>query len=148
MKTDSFTGIIDENGKHPLFSVWLKYVSYFLLCRKGKLIELPQPHVLSQKRTDKQNRYYWGLIGLLVTFTGYTKDEFHDGFGQKFRKKIIVVGTAELETIQSTTDMDTVEMADYIEKIRDWQRTYLIECYLPTPKEWEEWERGEYANAA
>ena len=147
MKTDSFTGIIDENGKHPRFTEWIKSIHFFLLSRKGKLIELPYPKVVSRKRSDAQNRYMRALYGLLES-VGYTADEWHDMMRSLFLFRIDIVGNTEIKYLISTTTLTTVEMSDYIEKIRDWQQKNIPECYLPTPKEWEEWERGEYANVA
>lgn len=140
----SFTGLVSETGEHPNLTEWVKAAKYFCLSRKGKYVELPEPKALSKKRSILQNRYYWALLGLLAEYTEYTKEEFHEGFGKKWRTKIIVVGNAELETVVSTSDMTTMEMDVYIENVRAWQRDYLPECYLPTPKEWQACERGEY----
>ena len=144
MPQPTFIGPVSESGEHPMFSAWIKLVTYRLLCLKGKLVDLPLPKALSRKRTDRQSRYYWGLMGLLEDFAGFTKDEFHDMFGKMFRIKIIVIKDEEYETIISTTDLDTIAMAEYIEKIREWQLNKLPECYLPSPDEWRRMEENEY----
>jgi hypothetical protein len=144
MATQSFIAPVTPSGDHPLFDVWIVKFKYRLLCLNGRLVDLPLPKAISRKRSDRQNRYYWGLMGLLEDDTGFTKDELHDMFGVMFRKKIIVIGNEECETIVSTTDYDTDEMSDYIEKIRQYQQVKLPNCYLPTPEEWRKMEEQEY----
>ena len=107
--------------------------------QKGKLVELIFPKVLYQNRTNQQNRYYRGLLGLLSS-NGNTPDEWHDMMRGLFLFEIIVIGDIELKRLISTTTLNTVGMSDYIEKIREWQRENLPKCYLPTPEEWKRWE--------
>lgn len=142
MEKQSFTGIVSETGEHPRFSDWLKAVRYGLLCRKGKLVELFLPVTMSRKRTTQQNRYYRGLLGLLEP-VGYTGDEWHDMMRSKFLFEIVVIGDEEIKRLLSTTKLDTVQMSEYIEKIREWQREFLPEYYLPMPEEWRKMEEAE-----
>lgn len=144
---NSFTGIVSETGDHPRFAEWLKAFRYGLLCRKGKLVELPLPKTLSKKRSIQQNRYYWGLLGLLSE-NGNTTEEWHDMLRGMFLFELVVIGNEELKKLKSTTLLDTVQMADYIEKIRAWQRDNMQACYLPTPEEWKRMEEEGYGLAA
>ena len=70
------------------------------------------------KRTDKQNRYYWAFLRMIGEETGYTEDELHELFKQKFldKRKIQVLGQ-EIEMYPSTTKLSRKEMADYITQI-------------------------------
>ena len=147
MSRPPITGKVSETGEHPRISDWIKSAKYFCLCRKGKTVVLPEPKVLSEKRTDKQNRYMWGLYGLLSDYTGYTTDQIHDMMRGLFLFEIVVMGNDEVKVLLSTTKQDTAQLSAYIEKMREWQRENLPECYLPTPDEWKKMEEAEIMEA-
>ena len=138
-----FTGRISDTGEHPRLADYIKAIKYFCLCRKGKLVDLHAPKKVSQQRTNLQNRYMWGLYGLLSDYTGFTTQEIHDMMRGLFLFKMVVIGETEIKVLISTTTLTTMEEAEYIEKFREWQREHLPECYLPTPDEWKRWEEGE-----
>ena len=70
------------------------------------------------KRTFKQNSYYWAYLKMVSEETGFTDEELHELFKQKFldKRKIQVMGE-EIEVHPSTTRLTRKEMADYITNI-------------------------------
>ena len=99
---------------------------------EGKRIEC----VLRQeksKRSNKQNNYYFGVVcKVLGDYFGYDTEEMHDALKYKFLRK----GAADLETVQSTTKMNTAEFEEYLEKIRRWAATdYGVVVPLPNEAE-------------
>lgn len=101
----------------------------------GIIIDIRKRH---PKRTNNQNRYYWGhIIKTLADALGYLPDEMHEILKHKFltiEKKIIYDGE-ELETViitKSTANLKTVEFEEYLEKIRVWSNLELgIMLLLP-----------------
>ena len=99
---------------------------------EGKRIEC----VLRQeksKRSNQQNNYYFGVVcKVLGDYFGYDTEEMHDALKYKFLRK----GAADLETVQSTTKMNTAEFEEYLEKIRRWAATdYGVVVPLPNEAE-------------
>lgn len=67
-------------------------------------------------RSNNQNSYYWGVVlALIYDHTGHTPEELHEAFKMKFLKKYRSDG---LEFIQSTTDLTTAGMKEYIDNIK------------------------------
>jgi len=107
-----------------------------------------------KKRSNPQNRYYWGVVVYLVkerlTELGYVRDDLRDGelpatltrddvhlyLKENFNRKDIVnpetgevLGTSSV----STSSLSTEEFAGYIEQIIMWASTHLdIEIPAPT----------------
>ena len=74
------------------------------------------------KRTDSQNKYYWGVVvKMIADYTGMDKDSTHDGLRQIFLK----VEHEKLPTIKSTAKLSTIEFAEYIEQCVIWAATFL-----------------------
>jgi hypothetical protein len=87
------------------------YISKLEGCR-GELIIRKE----RKARSLNQNRYYFGVVvKILADFTGYTPEETHDALRMKF---LVVHGV--IDTIQSTTELSTVEFEEYMAKIRQW----------------------------
>ena len=87
------------------------------------------------KRSLSQNSYYWGVVvEILRDYFVYEEDEaeeVHDGLKLKFLR--IHEGEA-LETMRSTTKLNTAEFEDYLEKIRRWaSKEHGV--YIPSPNE-------------
>lgn len=145
MSWSPITGKVSETGEHPRLADYIKELKYFCLSRKGKVVELVSPEVLSENRSDAQGRYYWALLGLLSDATGYHKDDWHNTLREMFFFEIVVIGNAEVKRLLSTqkNKTTTAKMAEYTEKIREWQQENLPEAYLPTADEWKKWEEGE-----
>jgi hypothetical protein len=87
-------------------------------------------------RTASQNRYLFGVVYAVIRdYSGYeTTDEVHEAMKRMF----LSIDRGDLPpTVQSTTELTTQEMTDYIESIRRWASSFL-NVYIPDP--WETWE--------
>lgn len=83
-------------------------------------------------RSLEQNNWYWAIIWFLVKETSYgmTKDDWHDMFWQSFLKVEYTGPNGVIYyRIRSTTDLETDEFTDFIEKI-------LRFCELPIKDGW------------
>ena len=77
------------------------------------------------KRSQRANRYYWLIIGLISDHTGYEKDELHELFKKRFNPVTLSLGN-EADTIGgSTRKMDTKVFGEYVERIRRFAETEL-----------------------
>ena len=86
------------------------------------------------KRSNPQNRYYWGVvIDLLAEHCGYEPEEMHDALKQKFLQ---IHGDTALPTVRSTASLNTLEFTNYIESIRHLAAEMGV--YIPDPNECEE----------
>lgn len=84
-----------------------------------------------KKRSSEQNEYYWGvLLKLLSDETGFTQDELHDSFRDKFLSR----QTKNFKILGSTAKLTTGEFEDYLSTIRQWSSQF-IGMYLPLPNE-------------
>lgn len=82
-------------------------------------------------RSSNQNRYYWGVvIKILSDHFGYLDDEMHEAMKLMFLRKT----KGPLETLISTTRLNTLEFEEYVEKIRIWAMTEQ-EIKIPLPGE-------------
>jgi hypothetical protein len=99
---------------------------------EGKEIEVTLKKARS-KRSDNQNRYYWGVVveivrqGLRDLGHRLDKDEVHYFLREKFNyKELVNEGTGESVKIpQSTTVMTKTEFGEYIEQIAQWSAEFL-----------------------
>ena len=69
------------------------------------------------KRTLEQNSRLWDLYRSIGDYLGYTADEMHLLMGFKLLRMHKYVGDQLIEYIESTTKLDTAEMARYQEQI-------------------------------
>jgi hypothetical protein len=76
--------------------------------------------ITRKKRTLAQNAYYWELLTIMETQNiGYTKEEWHDIFKQKFLPtKTIEIFGERYTTSSSSTRLNTKEFSEYIESIK------------------------------
>lgn len=104
-----------------------------LLALKGQIIEVTAEKQ-KRHRTSEQNAYYWGVvIKTIADFCGYfTADEL-DALHQELRRKFLPAA-GRLNLPVSTAKLSTVEMNEYIEKIRVWAGRDLG-VYVPDPNE-------------
>ncbi len=78
-------------------------------------------------RSINQNAYYWGVVLKIIgDETGYLPEEAHQIFGEKYLK----YEKAHREFIRSTTALNTLEMEEYLEKIR---RFAAMELHIRVP---------------
>jgi hypothetical protein len=85
------------------------------------------------KRSDNQSRYYFGVVcKVLGDYFGYETDEMHEALKIKFLR----TGAADLETVRSTTKMNTAEFEEYLERVRRWASAeYGVVVPLPNEVE-------------
>jgi len=85
-----------------------------------------------KKRSNPQNRYYWGVVIDILSFhTGYTSEELHEALKAKFLPNRIILD----EEVSSTTkELTTAEFEEYMRKIRTFASMEL-DCYIPDPNE-------------
>ena len=87
-----------------------------------------------KSRSIVQNRYYWFLLGMLENESGIYKDDWHDMFGEKFRRRTKDFNGELMEYTKSSTALTTLEFEDYMTKIRTFASVELG-CFLPLPNE-------------
>lgn len=114
-----------------------KFISEY----EGKSIEIVLKKARS-KRTDLQNRYYFGCVVPIIQEAlkdlGHRldKDETHYFLREKFNyKELVNENTGESVKIpQSTTTLTKTEFGEYIEKIAQWSAEFL-NVAIPEPNE-------------
>jgi hypothetical protein len=101
-----------------------------------------------RKRTNNQNAFYWAVVipsitrAVIETGNEWTDSDSHLMARNLFLKKSLLVyidGIGEfIERIGSTTDLDTAQWEDYIEKIRAWGST-VLDITISMPNEYIEY---------
>ena len=71
---------------------------------------------------------------MLENETGIYKDDWHDYFGEKFRRSTKEFNGEPIEFTKSSTALTTIEFEDYMTKIRTFASMELG-CFLPLPNE-------------
>lgn len=99
-------------------------------------------------RSNQQLRLMWKWVhevaGYVGEHTGMDADDIHEFFKQKFlTPKVIQIGEHVVKRY-TTTELDTVQMSDYMDRIYAWV-TSELGLLLPTPAEYG---RDEYGRAA
>ncbi len=123
-----FRGVI-KDGKPKIYQSEL-FELYLKQFKEGQEIKYSISRY-SKARSNNQNSYMWGCVyGLISDFTGYTNDEVHDAMRIKFLK----IQDAPITIIRSTSSLSTVEMEDYLSKIRTWASSELG-VSIPLPHE-------------
>ncbi|MDD5061962.1 MAG: hypothetical protein PHN44_06775 [Candidatus Marinimicrobia bacterium] len=123
-----FKGLIEKGkiktetpGKFAVYLAGLEGKRVEVIVRKEK-----------SKRSLRENSYYWGVvIEILSNFTGYESEEMHEALKFKFLRTH--EGEA-LESVKSTTKLNTAEFEDYLERIRRWA-AQEYNCFIPLPNE-------------
>lgn len=88
-------------------------------------------HKAKQKRSLKQNAYYWGVVvSILSDHTGYTSDETHQELARMF---LGYENNGKL-FVRSTAKLNTVEFEAYMEKCREWANREMS-VIIPLPNE-------------
>lgn len=114
-----------ENGKLKLANSEM-YGKY--LCSLRGEVELIV-RKWKKKRTDNQNKYYWGvIIPILCESLGYFDEEMHDALKWKFLRK---KEREKLPTVKSTASLSTIEFKNYIDEIVIWAASEGI--IIPEP---------------
>lgn len=76
-------------------------------------------------RTIEQNSRLWKLYTELGNHIGETPDNVHELMGYKFLREQKVINGETVETIKSTTKLNTTEMANYQTQIEIWANQEL-----------------------
>ena len=91
------------------------------------------------KRTTKQNRYYWGVVVKMIQSRfkelGHDLDseEVHDFLKAEFNKREIVTeNDHHLQIPRSTKELDTTAFNEYIERVRQFA-AITLEINIPDP---------------
>jgi len=85
----------------------------------------------NNNRTDKENRYYWGVvIDMISQYTGHTDDEVHEGLKYLF----LCDRSQKLPKILSTKHLSIYEFENYLSKVRQFASADLG-IYIPMPNE-------------
>lgn len=100
---------------------------------RGKVVEVTAEKQ-KKRRSNEQNAYYWGVVlKTIADFCGYfSAEEVESLHAEMCRRFLPVRGRLNLPTRSSK--LSTVEMNDYIEKIRVWASRELS-LYIPEPNE-------------
>lgn len=102
---------------------------------------------IKRRRSDKQNRYYWGCLIPMVTEmfldAGNTIDgeQVHEFLKEHVGalKDTISDPNGVIHTVvRSSTKLTTAEWENYMERIRAWAADFGL--LIPTPNETEFWE--------
>ena len=96
------------------------------------IVRKPQKHSF---RSNQQNRYYWGcILPIISDKTGYTCEELHEMLKQFFLSKEAKLGNKTAMISPSTTYLSTIDMEEYLTRIREWSSMELS-IYIPLPNE-------------
>lgn len=130
--TPIFKGIIERSRLHLDDND--KFRDY--IAHLGQNIEV---EVIVRKRRKKrslaENNYYWGVvIAMLVIEMGLEDKQVHEFLKKEFLLQEIEIKGKMYKIIRSTTDLSTVEMEQYLERVRTWAATELS-CRIPLPNE-------------
>lgn len=94
-------------------------------------------------RTTKENNYYWGVVVRMICesegydpFSENERNQVHLGLREKF---LGIEKSGIFKIIKSTTTLSTVEMENYLDRIRLWAALSRDEgglgLYIPLPNE-------------
>ena len=91
-----------------------------------------------QKRSTRQNSYYWACVKIISDETGYTPWEIHNLLKSQFLKELIIINDKAYEVTKSTPELDTIGFSmDYMERIKHWASAEL-NIVLPDPRDYYE----------
>ena len=88
------------------------------------------------QRTISQNSYYWQLLKILGDEIGEHPEKLHNDIKEEFLSEHIHSNlfNKDKKIIKSTTELNTKEFSEYIEKIKHWASEFL-NVYLPDANE-------------
>lgn len=67
---------------------------------------------IRKSRSLPQNSYYWKILSIIAEETGNDPDELHDHFKLRF-----LLSETRPQRVRSTTELNTSEMAVYVDKV-------------------------------
>ena len=93
------------------------------LCERLTEMDLTKPLAVTVKkykrqRSGQQNKYYWSALEIISKETGDDVDSLHTYFRRKFLAPVekTVMGQKVL-CLRSTTDLNTAEFVEYMDRI-------------------------------
>jgi len=115
-----------ESGKmrlynRPQFDKYLEGIEgeYYLVLEKHR-----------NRRSLNQNAYYWGVvIPMTGDKYGYLNKEMHEVWKYQF----LQVSDGKFTRVKSTTELDTMQFMEYVDKIKALAATDGL--YIPDPNE-------------
>ena len=113
----------------------------FIESNEGKNIEVVIKRKRA-KRSDRQNRYYWGVVIPIVHGEfrnlghNLNPEEVHFFLKQKFNYKMVCSPDGELigEVPKSTAELNKHEFMEYIDKVIQWAAE-ILNITIPQPNE-------------
>lgn len=72
----------------------------------------------TKPRTISQNALMWMWYTCMEEATGTRKEDFHDYYKAKFLSRDVTVGNRWQRVVGSTTDLNTLQMTNYLEKVK------------------------------
>ena len=111
-----------------------RYESY-LGTLKGEVEVIVKRRHEIDLRSNQQNRYLFGVIYKIISEElGYTIEEIHELCRKRFLCKVIMVNENEVVIPRSTTELNTIEMEEYLTEIRTFAAVNLG-LFIPEPNE-------------
>src|SRR5574343_323449 len=108
----------------------------YLQRSRDKIIEIKE---YKPKRTNLQNRYYWAIINFISSETGNDRISLHEYFKSQFLMKIgDYVFNQKIDYNISTTELNTKEFTEYIEKISVFISDFGLSIPRPEDKDFEQ----------
>lgn len=93
----------------------------------------------TKPRTISQNSLMWMWYKCMEEVTGQRKEDFHDYYKAKFLSRSVVIGNRWVTVAGSTTDLNTLQMTSYLEKVKsDAAIEFGITLPLPEDKNYQE----------
>jgi hypothetical protein len=102
---------------------------------EGKQVDIQIKRYYPKKdRSNEQNRYMWGVVyRLLADYTGHSPEEIHEAMKYEF----LLNHESKLKVPRSTSELSTLEMEDYLSRVREFASMELG-VYIPEPNEYYE----------
>lgn len=92
-----------------------------------------------QPRTISQNSLMWMWYKCMEDATGQRKEDFHDYYKTKFLSRQVVIGGRWVTVFGSTTDLNTLQMTNYLEKVKaDAATEFGITLPLPDDRNYQD----------
>lgn len=92
----------------------------------------------TQPRTISQNSLMWMWYKCMEEATGQPKGDFHDYYKAKFLTRQVVIGNRWVTVVGSTTDLNTLQMTNYLEKVKaDAATEFGISLPLPEDRNYQ-----------
>lgn len=93
----------------------------------------------TEPRTVNQNALMWMWYTCIEEATGTPKADIHDYYKAKFLQRMVGVGNRWVTVVGSTTDLNTLQMTDFLNKVQaDAATKFGITLPLPADRHYQE----------